>query len=552
MRSGPFEDGVLTMSGEDEISSLKVMFRHFFGRFSRKHPKQGSDPEYDNHDGGSGAGTGARTGANNFTAYGSNDLRHPVGDAREHRVNAVGNGGSRSTMAGQTQVVSGSKGRVHKHLQEMYPKPRDIASFEKYEALPHFKDVPYEEKQKLFVRKLALCCVVFDFRDLTKNVKEKEIKRQTLMELVDYVISTNVKFSEDMIQESVKMVSVNLFRTLTTPSHENRLVESFDLEDEEPSMDPAWPHLQLLYEFIMRLVATPAMDVKLAKKYIGQSFISRLLDLFESEDPRERECLKTTTHRIYGKLMVHRPFIRKSINNTFYRFIFETEKHNGIAELLEILGSIINGFALPIKEEHRAFLVRVLIPLHKPKSLLNYHQQLSYCVTQFVDKDCKLAATIIQGLLKYWPVTNSMKEVMFIGELEEVLEATQSAEFQQCMEPLFRQIGASISSPHFQVAERALFLWNNEHIVELIKQNRRVILPIVFPALEKNTKDHWNQVVQSLTQNVRRIFWDVDRALFEECSAKFKEAESQADTVKSWNEAAWEQLEEIAARNSAS
>lgn len=51
--------------------------------------------------------------------------------------------------------------------------------------------------------------------------------------------------------------------------------------------------------------------------------------------------------------MVHRPFIRKAINNVFYRFVFETERHNGIAELLEILGSIINGFALPLKEEHK-------------------------------------------------------------------------------------------------------------------------------------------------------------------------------------------------------
>ena len=54
-----------------------------------------------------------------------------------------------------------------------------------------------------------------------------------------------------------------------------------------------------------------------------------------------------------GKFMVHRPFIRKAINNVFYRFVFETEHHNGIAELLEILGSIINGFALPLKEEHK-------------------------------------------------------------------------------------------------------------------------------------------------------------------------------------------------------
>ena len=63
--------------------------------------------------------------------------------------------------------------------------------------------------------------------------------------------------------------------------------------------------------------------------------------------------------------MPYRAFIRKAINNIFYRFIYETERHNGIAELLEILGSIINGFALPLKEEHKQFLMKALLPLHK-------------------------------------------------------------------------------------------------------------------------------------------------------------------------------------------
>lgn len=320
-----------------------------------------------------------------------------------------------------------------------------------YEALPSFRDVPNSEKPNLFIKKLNLCCVVFDFTDPTKNLKEKDIKRQTLVELVDYVTSASGKFSETVMQEIIKMVSANLFRTLGTQPRENKVLEGFDLEEEEPLMDPAWPHLQIVYEFLLRFVASPETDAKLAKRYIDHSFVLRLLDLFDSEDPREREYLKTVLHRIYGKFMVHRPFIRKAINNIFYRFIFETEKHNGIAELLEILGSIINGFALPLKEEHKLFLVRALIPLHKPKCIPMYHQQLSYCITQFVEKDCKLADTVIRGLLKYWPITNSSKEVMFLGELEEVLEATQPPEFQRCMVPLFRQIGRCLSSSHFQV-----------------------------------------------------------------------------------------------------
>lgn len=45
--------------------------------------------------------------------------------------------------------------------------------------------------------------------------------------------------------------------------------------------------------------------------------------------------------------------------------------------------------------------------------------------SQFVEKDPELAVPVLQGLLKFWPITNSHKEVLFIGELEEVLEITK-------------------------------------------------------------------------------------------------------------------------------
>ncbi|KAH0723370.1 hypothetical protein KY285_005830 [Solanum tuberosum] len=319
------------------------------------------------------------------------------------------------------------------------------------ENLPLFRDVPISERQVLFFRKLQICCFQFDFTDTMKLVREKEIKRQTLVELVEYVQSGAGKINENNQEEMARMISVNIFRCLPPASHENTGSENVEQEEDEPCLEPSWPHLQLVYELLLRYVVSSDTDTKLAKRFIDHSFVLKLLDLFDSEDPREREYLKTILHRVYGKFMVHRPFIRKGINNIFYRFIYETERHSGIGELLEILGSIINGFALPMKEEHKLFLVRALIPLHKPKTVAMYHQQLSYCIVQFVEKDYKLSDTVIRGLLKYWPVTNCQKEVLFLQELEEVLETTQAAEFQRCMVPLFRQIARCLNSPHFQV-----------------------------------------------------------------------------------------------------
>lgn len=100
-----------------------------------------------------------------------------------------------------------------------------------------------------------------------------------------------------------------------------------------------------------------------------------------------------------------------------------------------------------------------------------------------------------RGLLKFWPKTHSPKEVMFLNELEEILDVIEPAEFQKVMVPLFMQISKCVSSPHFQVAERALYYWNNDYIMSLITENSTVILPIMFPALYNNSKTHWNKTI---------------------------------------------------------
>lgn len=324
-----------------------------------------------------------------------------------------------------------------------------MAGVEAVEPHLSFKDVTNPQKQNLFVSKLNLCCEVSDFSDPDKNASEQDLKRQTLIELADFVSSGSAKFTDAATAAMCKMCAVNLFRVFPPKYRGN--TTGGEADDEEPMFDPAWSHLQIVYDLLLQFVSYNSLDVKVAKKYIDHSFLLRFLDLFDSEDPRERDCLKTILHRIYGKFMIHRQFIRQAVSNIIYRFVFETERHNGIAELLEIFGSIISGFALPLKEEHRVFLCRVLIPLHKPKSVGIYHQQLTYCVVQFIDKDPKLSATVIKGLLKYWPVTNSQKELMFISELEEVLEMTSMAEFQKIIVPLFRRLGCCLNSFHYQV-----------------------------------------------------------------------------------------------------
>ncbi|EPS71240.1 hypothetical protein M569_03516, partial [Genlisea aurea] len=413
------------------------------------------------------------------------------------------------------------------------------------EPLLAFKDVPSSERMNLFVGKLNLCSVVFDFTDPSTDVQEKDLKRATLLELLDFVSRNPPKFPENAILAACRMCSINMFRVFppNSSSRSGATTLGENENDDEPTFDPSWQHLQIVYDFLLSFITAPSLEAKVAKKYINHSFIVRIFELFDSEDPRERDCLKAILHRIYGKFMVHRPFIRKSISNVFYRFVFETEKHNGIPELLEIFGSVITGFALPLKEEHKMFLSRAIIPLHKAKSLGVYFQQLSYCVSQFVEKEPKLASVVINGLLRYWPITNSQKEVMFLGELEEILEGINMAEFHKVMVPLFRRVGHCITSHHFQVAERALFLWNNDQVVNLMAQNRQVIFPMIFPCLEANSESHWNQVVLNLTLNVKKMLSEIDGELAAACVSDCREERKRKDRAAERRTEMWAHLE---------
>ncbi|KIM80768.1 hypothetical protein PILCRDRAFT_515998 [Piloderma croceum F 1598] len=389
------------------------------------------------------------------------------------------------------------------------------------ERLPPFLETPPSERPQLFIKKLYQCRVLFDFNDASAELKGKQIKAQTLHEMLEYITTQRGVITENVYPEVVNMFATNLFRSIPPPV--NPTGDAFDPEEDEPVLELAWPHLQIVYEFFLRFVESPDFNTNLAKRYIDQPFVLNLLELFDSEDPRERDFLKTTLHRIYGKFLNLRAFIRRSINNVFFHFIYESERHNGIAELLEILGSIINGFALPLKEEHKTFLTRVLIPLHKVKSLSLYHPQLAYCVVQFLEKDPSLAEEVMMGLLKYWPKVNSPKEVMFLNEVEEVLDVTDPVEFQKIQVPLFQQLARCINSQHFQVAERALLYWNNEYVVNLMSDNLAVILPIVFPALYTNSKSHWNRTIHGMVYNALKLFMEINPDLFDESMQHYKQ-----------------------------
>ena len=71
-------------------------------------------------------------------------------------------------------------------------------------------------------------------------------------------------------------ISANLFRTL--PPSEN---PDFDPEEDDPTMEASWPHLQLVYEFFLRFLESSDFQPTVGKKVIDQKFVLQVLFIYQ-------------------------------------------------------------------------------------------------------------------------------------------------------------------------------------------------------------------------------------------------------------------------------
>ncbi|CAN6183161.1 unnamed protein product [Urochloa humidicola] len=414
-----------------------------------------------------------------------------------------------------------------------------------------------EPEADSLIDKIASCHRVFTFTGAGESEEERDAKRERLVEVLGAVRSAGGSckaqrpLDHRVMVALLKMVSANLFRAMPPSAYPPLPPDGVDDDAAAPALAPAWPHLQVVYDILLSVVTSA--DAKTLRNHVDRGFLSGLLALFASEDPRERDRLKTAYHQLYAKLTCERASMRRAMAAALLRFAYESpagERPCGAAEILEICGSIINGFAVPLKEEHRAFLARVLLPLHRTRWAHTYHRQLAYCVLEFVRKEPGLAGGVVTGILRHWPVTNCQKEVLLIEELEEILEVLEPKEFEKLAVPVCARIARCVSSCSSQVAERALYVWNNERFLELATSSPGVmekILPAFVASVEGNLEQHWSKCVQQVTASVKALLEQVAPDLYARCAKDLAARRAEAEAAAAVRDARWRKLEAAAA-----
>lgn len=408
--------------------------------------------------------------------------------------------------------------------------------------LPLLKsDSPGYEQEELFVQKLQQCCVIYNFKYPDMDVYEKNLKIEALNNMLNYIVKARNILTDRVHEAILQMVSHNLFRSLSCNVYAN-----LNRDPNDPILDESWPHLEMVYNVFLSFLESDDLKTSCIEHIINDKFVLEILKLCDSSDPRERSFIKWAIFHVYCKFPGMRQFIEQQINNIIYEFIYTSEDFNGINELLWVMSSIFEHCILGVDEERREYLLRVLLPLHKVSCVSLFFSQLVSAIELYVAKDSSLIEPILSGIIRYWPKTCTHKEVMFIDAIDDYLGMIGPLDFEKIAELIFMHIARVVKSSHTEVADHALNLFTNRHILSLIRPHNSVIMSIMLPALIDVSKDHWSPSTLKRAHIAMEFFLVSDSSLFYVLMTKHKlqkELKRQRQRERDYK---WKKLEEIA------
>merc|ERR1711879_107063 len=87
--------------------------------------------------------------------------------------------------------------------------------------------------------------------------------------------------------------------------------------------------------------------------------------------------------------------------------------------------------------------------------------------------------------------------------------------FPPIAEIVAKQMSRCLQSPHFQIAQRTVQMFDNPTVLELIKDNASTMYPILIPALSNNLCGHWNKLVSDINFNAIQQLKGIDRRAYD-------------------------------------
>ena len=346
--------------------------------------------------------------------------------------------------------------------------------------VPLFRDAPKGEINKVFDDKCKECKKICDFSSEQKDEQAKKDKKLHLQDFSRF-FSTARNFTiitPENMNHYFDMVVKNINRAF--PKVPKSIVDCGD-----QIFDAAWPHLQLIYEGLLKFFQGCPANLSVQH----QTIVPALISCCCSPDGRERMAVRDILKNFYSKSHNCRSQIIRISKSHFKAGLCS-------AELLDFFIRVIDAFKTPLSPHHKSFFQDAILYLHTTNNFFNFCLPLFQCINHFIVLDNFLFKSTIYFLYKHWPESNVKKQILFFSEIEGLLINFSNLVELETAEYLFKLIANAVQQPNLELSEAAMNVILGIALSKILPKFMNNAQSILVPALYKTGKKHWNNAIR--------------------------------------------------------
>lgn len=263
-----------------------------------------------------------------------------------------------------------------------------------------------------------------------------------------------------------------------------------------------WNILFFFHKLVSIIVNS--LDDQIVDQWIDKSFIIGLVDLLNSSDSNEQTSTVILIQQIFETFDTKKQFL-------FNRLIKLVMLHNEGVNSFVCVPPALKFFTYYFSQNkgyfnqsYNNFFKLVIFQLFATDFVHNYYNILSSLCQIFYQSDSSLALWALKFLLNHWPISNSAKHTIYLHHIRILSNSIPSNSSDPAVFRLFEQIGQSLFSQNFKVANAALQLVGNVNFLFNFTPIFPTIIPILIKSLQ-NLESHWHPEVRELTKNVYQV-----------------------------------------------
>ena len=306
----------------------------------------------------------------------------------------------------------------------------------------------------------------------------------------------------------IEMIKENIFN-----------YDNYQLKD-DCELKEYFDNIKGIYEIFLQTINNNECTPIILKGYIQFNFLNKLIYSFNSDISEERYYLMLILHKLYDKMVQRRKIIRNIIYNYLNYSVIQLKRINGALELLEVMASIIAGYAIPLRNEHIDFFKTIIVPLHNIKECNLFFEKLLRCAIWFLCKDANLSIILLENLLQCFPFKDFNVKSLFLDEIIEILEFCDIIKISPLVKKLCYTIVGCFSQLNLDLTEKALSFFNSEVFISIIKQYKNTSFNIIVPYICYFAEHPWDNNYQLSFAIIKNLLKSIDSIKYFESEKK--------------------------------